>query len=64
MNFLSEFSRNQKTTVYEQTSNARPSSPKPRPASFPRPKPSSTFTATIETTDESRSAYLLGVFAP
>lgn len=42
----------------------RPDSPRPRPDTPPRPKPSSIYTATIETTDESRTAYLLGTFAP
>lgn len=38
--------------------------PRPRPDTRPRPGPSSIYTATIETTDESRTAYLLGTFAP
>lgn len=42
----------------------RPDSPRPRPDAPPRPTPSSIYTATIETTDESRTAYLLGMFAP
>lgn len=42
----------------------RPDPPRPRPDTRPRPGPSSIFTATIETTDESRTAYLLGTFAP